>query len=88
MRTMNEAIQPHVGTIEVNGKRYNVGVRIDERAEKSDRVVTGGVDEVVERLAGFVRMGVNFLNLWPAGGADLRERLAKEVVPKVRELAG
>jgi hypothetical protein len=28
MRTMNEAIQPHVGTIEVNGKRYNVGVRV------------------------------------------------------------
>jgi hypothetical protein len=28
MRTMNEAIQPHVGTIEVNGKRYNVAVRI------------------------------------------------------------
>jgi probable F420-dependent oxidoreductase len=63
---------------------YNVGVRIDERAEKSDRVVTGGVDEVVERLAGFVGMGVNFLNLWPAGGADLRERLAEEVVPVLR----
>ena len=28
MRTMNEAIQPHVGTIDVNGKRYNVAVRI------------------------------------------------------------
>jgi hypothetical protein len=28
MRTMNEAIQPHVGTIEVNGKRYNVAVRV------------------------------------------------------------
>ena len=67
---------------------YNVGVRIDERAERSERVVTGGVDEVVERLAGFVRMGVTFLNLWPAGGADLRERLAEEVVPKVRRAAG
>jgi probable F420-dependent oxidoreductase len=67
---------------------YNVGVRIDERAERSERVVTGGVDEVVERLTGFVRMGVTFLNLWPAGGADLRERLAEEVVPKVGQAAG
>jgi hypothetical protein len=33
-------------------------------------------------------MGVTFLNLWPAGGADLREQLAEEVVPKVREAAG
>jgi alkanesulfonate monooxygenase SsuD/methylene tetrahydromethanopterin reductase-like flavin-dependent oxidoreductase (luciferase family) len=63
---------------------YNVGVRVDERAERSERVVTGGVDEVVERLAGFVRMGVTFLNLWPAGGPDLRERLAEEVVPVLR----
>jgi probable F420-dependent oxidoreductase len=66
---------------------YNVGVRVDERAESSDRVVTGGVGEVVERLTGFVRMGVTFLNLWPAGGADLREQLAEEVVPAVRDRA-
>lgn len=66
---------------------YNVGVRVDERAHKREGVVAGGADEVIEELAGFVRMGVTFLNLWPAGGGDQRERLAKEIVPEVRALS-
>ena len=68
---------------------YNMGVRVDERAQKRDRVVIGGPDEVVDTLVGFARMGVTFLNLWPAGEApEQRERLAKEIVPALREAAG
>jgi probable F420-dependent oxidoreductase len=64
---------------------YNVGVRLDERAEKRRSVVIGGPGEVIESLVDFARRGVTFLNLWPAGGAEQRQRLAEEVVPGVRE---
>lgn len=65
---------------------YNMGVRVDDRAQKRDRVVSGGPDEVVEILTGFARMGVSFFNLWPAGDPpEQRERLAKEIVPALRE---
>jgi alkanesulfonate monooxygenase SsuD/methylene tetrahydromethanopterin reductase-like flavin-dependent oxidoreductase (luciferase family) len=65
---------------------YNMGVRVDERAQKRDRVVIGGVDEIVETLTGFIRMGVTFLNLWPTGDApEQRERVAEEIVPALRE---
>jgi probable F420-dependent oxidoreductase len=67
---------------------YNMGVRVDERAQKRDRVVIGGPDEVVDTLTGFARMGVTFFNLWPAGDPpEQRERLVKEVVPALREAA-
>jgi probable F420-dependent oxidoreductase len=67
---------------------YNMGVRVDERAQQRDRVVIGGPDEVVDTLAGFARMGVTFLNLWPAGDPpEQRERLAKEIVPALLEAA-
>jgi probable F420-dependent oxidoreductase len=65
---------------------YNMGVRVDEQAQKRDRVVIGGADEIVETLTGFIRMGVTFLNLWPAGDPpEQRERLAKEIVPALRK---
>jgi probable F420-dependent oxidoreductase len=63
---------------------YNVGVRIDPAARKRDGVVIGGPDEVIEALTDFVRRGVTFINLWPAGGGEQRERLAEEVMPAVR----
>jgi probable F420-dependent oxidoreductase len=67
---------------------YNVGVRIDPAARKREGVVIGGPDEVIEALADFVRRGVNFINLWPAGGGEQRERLAEEVLPAVRQTTG
>jgi len=67
---------------------YNMGVRVDERAQKRDRVVIGGPDEVVDTLTGFARIGVTFFNLWPAGDPpEQRERLVKEVVSALREAA-
>jgi alkanesulfonate monooxygenase SsuD/methylene tetrahydromethanopterin reductase-like flavin-dependent oxidoreductase (luciferase family) len=60
---------------------YNVGVRVDERTEARRRVVA-------EELAAMARDGITFFNLWPAGEApQQRERLAREVIPAVRELA-
>jgi probable F420-dependent oxidoreductase len=67
---------------------YNVGVRLDPAARKRDGVVIGGPDEVVETLTDFVRRGVTFMNLWPAGGGEQRDRLAEEVLPAVRQAAG
>jgi probable F420-dependent oxidoreductase len=68
---------------------YNMGVRVDERAQKRDRVISGSADEVVETLVGFARMGVTFFNFWPAGDAgEQRERLAKEIVPALADAAG
>ena len=65
---------------------YNVGVRVDERAEPSrHRVVAGPPDLVVETLGSFLEMGVTFLNFWAVGdAAEQRERLAEEIVPAVR----
>jgi hypothetical protein len=51
-------------------------------------VVSGGPDQVAGRLATLARAGFTFLNLSTAGdGDEQRERLAKEVIPAVRELA-
>jgi alkanesulfonate monooxygenase SsuD/methylene tetrahydromethanopterin reductase-like flavin-dependent oxidoreductase (luciferase family) len=65
---------------------YNVGVRVDERAEPRPRVVVGGPEQVTERLAGLLDLGFTCLNLWPAGPdkAGQGERLAREVVPALR----
>jgi alkanesulfonate monooxygenase SsuD/methylene tetrahydromethanopterin reductase-like flavin-dependent oxidoreductase (luciferase family) len=63
---------------------YNVGVRVDERAEARTGVVAGPPEQVVEELRVLVDMGVTFPNLWPAGdGFEQRDRLAREVLPHV-----
>jgi alkanesulfonate monooxygenase SsuD/methylene tetrahydromethanopterin reductase-like flavin-dependent oxidoreductase (luciferase family) len=67
---------------------YNVGVSVGTGAAPSAGVVSGGPDQVADRLAAFVRAGFTFLNLTTAGdGEEQRERLAKEVIPAVRQLA-
>jgi probable F420-dependent oxidoreductase len=66
---------------------YNVGVLVQEGAAPNPRLVTGGPDQVAERLAGFVRMGFTTLNFW-ARGSETAERLAREVIPAVRDGVG
>jgi probable F420-dependent oxidoreductase len=68
---------------------YNVGVRLDGSSATRRPIVTGSGPEVAETLAGFVRDGVTFVNVWPVGDArEQAERIAREVVPAVREISG
>ena len=65
---------------------YNVGVLLHEGAESDGRMVAGGSAEVADQLAGLVRLGFDCLMLWPRGDrAEGRERLAKEIIPAVRD---
>ncbi len=68
---------------------YNVGVRLDGSSAARRPIVTGSAEEVAKTLAGFVRDGVTFINLWPVGDArEQAERLAREVIPAVRDANG
>lgn len=61
---------------------YNVGVRVDERAEARPGMIAGPPQKVIDVLAELGKDGVTFLVLWAAGDQDeQRERLAREVVP-------
>ena len=66
-----------------------MAVRIGgDAGPEPDRLVAGGPKAVAERLAGFVADGFTCLNFWLSGDrADQRERLAREVLPAVRDLA-
>ena len=64
---------------------YNVSVWVDERGQPNPRLVTGGPERVAERLAEFVRLGFGTLVFWARGGDEHRERLAREVLPLVRD---
>jgi alkanesulfonate monooxygenase SsuD/methylene tetrahydromethanopterin reductase-like flavin-dependent oxidoreductase (luciferase family) len=82
---------------------YNVGVRVDERAEAPDRpghpvgvprtppssVVAGSPDAVAERLLGFRRLGFDALSLIPVGPGEREqaERLGRDVLPALRAAA-
>ena len=65
---------------------YNVVVRIDDRAEPDDALVSGSAAAVAERLRGFLELGFTALNLMPQGPAEDEqvERLAREVLPEIR----
>jgi probable F420-dependent oxidoreductase len=65
---------------------YNVVVRIDERVEPDDLMVSGSAAAVAERLRGFLDLGFTALNLIAEGpGEDEQvERLAREVLPELR----
>ena len=65
---------------------YNVGVRVDERAEAGPSAVAGAPGAVTERLLGFLKLGFTALSLIPVGPgeAEQAERLAREVVPALR----
>jgi probable F420-dependent oxidoreductase len=64
---------------------YNVGVRVDERAEARPGMIAGPPQKVIDELAVLAKDGVTFLVLWAAGDqAEQRARLAEEVVPALR----
>jgi probable F420-dependent oxidoreductase len=65
---------------------YNVGVRVDERAEARPDEVVGSPEAVAERLLGFLELGFTALSLIPMGPGqrEQAERLASEVVPALR----
>jgi alkanesulfonate monooxygenase SsuD/methylene tetrahydromethanopterin reductase-like flavin-dependent oxidoreductase (luciferase family) len=64
---------------------YNIGVRVDERAEQRPGMIAGPPDQVTERLEAILEFGVTFPVIWTAGqGVEQRQRLAEEVLPKLR----
>ena len=68
---------------------YNVEVRVDESAAAAPDVVAGPAEAVVERLREFVGLGFSGFNFVLGDDADEQaERLASEVIPVLREVAG
>lgn len=68
---------------------YNMSVRVGgDPGSDPDRLVAGEPDAVAERLAGFVADGFTCLNFSLSGDRnEQRERVAREVLPAVRDLA-
>jgi len=64
---------------------YNLEVRVDERAQPEQDVVTGSPGFIAERLVSFTKLGFGGFNLTPVGNDKDRqlERLAREVIPAV-----
>lgn len=66
---------------------YNIPVLVEEGTVTTRGRIAGSAEEVARQLADLVRHGFTFLNLWPSGeAAKQRERLAREVLPVVRDL--
>ncbi len=66
---------------------YNIPVLVQEGSVTTKGQIAGSAEEVARQLADFVRHGFTFLNVWPSGeAAKQRERLAREVLPIVRDL--
>jgi alkanesulfonate monooxygenase SsuD/methylene tetrahydromethanopterin reductase-like flavin-dependent oxidoreductase (luciferase family) len=67
---------------------YNIVVLVQDGAQDaSGRVIAGSSDEVARRLAEIAKRGFTCLNLWPRGDrVGGRERLAKEVIPTIRDM--
>lgn len=67
---------------------YSVSVTVREGARSSRGQVPVSAEQVAEQLVGFVRGGFSFLNLSTTGDrAEQRERLARVVLPAVRNAA-
>ena len=66
---------------------YNLEVRLDPEQPLSGSVISGGAEEVAARLREFVKLGFAGFNLITVGAglAEQRARLAKEVLPAVRD---
>jgi probable F420-dependent oxidoreductase len=69
---------------------YNLGVRIDERADLEPSVVAGAPDAVIERLRSLAELGFTAMNFIPVGPGQEEqiERLAREVLPTLRAAGG
>ncbi len=66
---------------------YNVPVLVEEGAITNRWRVAGSARKVARQLVTMVRHGFTFVNVWPVGEATIqRERLARDVLPIVRDL--
>jgi len=66
---------------------YNVPVLVEEGTVTTRDQIAGSAEEVARQFADLVRHGFTFLNVWSSGEATRqRERLAREVLPIVRDL--
>jgi alkanesulfonate monooxygenase SsuD/methylene tetrahydromethanopterin reductase-like flavin-dependent oxidoreductase (luciferase family) len=65
---------------------YNVTVELDGEANDDPYRVVGSSDAVAERLAGFLDLGFDALNLIPVGdqSPDQLARIGNEVLPTLR----
>jgi alkanesulfonate monooxygenase SsuD/methylene tetrahydromethanopterin reductase-like flavin-dependent oxidoreductase (luciferase family) len=68
---------------------YNLEVSVGAE-DADDPVVSGDPARIVERLLGFVELGFSGMNFLLSGPSlrEQRERLATEVLPRLREAAG
>jgi alkanesulfonate monooxygenase SsuD/methylene tetrahydromethanopterin reductase-like flavin-dependent oxidoreductase (luciferase family) len=66
---------------------YNVEVHVDTSAVPDPSVVSGPPEQVADRLIGFVGLGFTAFNLKLVGSdaAEQIDRLAREVIPAVRQ---
>ena len=66
---------------------YNVPILVEEGAITNRWRIAGSAGQVAGQLAALARHGFTFLNVWPVGEATVqRERLARDVLPAVRDL--
>ena len=66
---------------------YNVPILVEEGAVTNRWRIAGSARKVARQLAAMVQHGFTFVNVWPVGEAAIqRERLAREVLPAVRDL--
>src|SRR5439155_10684314 len=66
---------------------YNIPVLVDKGAVTTKGQIAGSAEEVAKQLADLIRHGFTMLSFWSSGDATgQRERLAKEVLPCVRNL--
>jgi alkanesulfonate monooxygenase SsuD/methylene tetrahydromethanopterin reductase-like flavin-dependent oxidoreductase (luciferase family) len=66
---------------------YNVPILVEEGAVTNRWRIAGSARSVAKQLATIARHGFTFLNVWPVGEASVqRERLARDVLPAVRDL--
>lgn len=66
---------------------YNIPVLVEAEAVSTGGRIAGSAEEVANHLADIARHGFTLLNLWPLGeAATQRERLARDVLPRVYDL--
>src|SRR6266511_3999403 len=58
---------------------YNVGIRVDERADPRSFVVSGAPERCAERLREFLALGFTAISLWPAGPDPAAQRERRRV---------
>jgi len=68
---------------------YNIPILVEEGAVTNRWRIAGSTRKVAGQVATIARHGFTFLNVWPVGEASVqRERLARDVLPTVRDLLG